>query len=267
MNVNRKTVEVVAGVLYNAAGAFLLSSRPEGKPYAGYWEFAGGKVEAGETELAALQREFREELGIAVQHATPWLVKIHDYEHARVRLHFYRIADTQWQGQLQAREGQTWHWQHAGRLTVGPMLPANDPVLAALTIPTRLSGNLQNGFTGINDSGQVFRVQLHTQASQSCNAVLVPFSARHTIDCEAVHQPVWVLLNHCEQWHLVQDMAAAVWPVCNDDDVAALERRLQQGCGIPLLALVDGKTLAKYGRLWLKLGIHGVITTENTCRE
>jgi len=74
-------IHVVAGILFNERGEFLLSSRPEGKPYAGYWEFAGGKVEAGETEFAALQREFMEELGIEITHATPWLGGGFSYEH------------------------------------------------------------------------------------------------------------------------------------------------------------------------------------------
>ena len=79
-----KKISVVAGVLENSEGAFLLSSRPEGKPYAGYWEFAGGKVEAGETAFAALQREFAEELGVEILRATPWLRRTHVYEHAAV---------------------------------------------------------------------------------------------------------------------------------------------------------------------------------------
>ena len=66
-------INVVAGIVLNQEGDYLLSSRPVGKPYAGYWEFAGGKVEAGESDLAALKREFEEELGIEIHHATPWL--------------------------------------------------------------------------------------------------------------------------------------------------------------------------------------------------
>ena len=79
-------IHVAAGIVENEAGEFLLSSRPEGKPYAGYWEFAGGKIEAGETPLQALKREFAEELGIEILSARPWLAKIHRYEHALVNL-------------------------------------------------------------------------------------------------------------------------------------------------------------------------------------
>lgn len=262
MNTTRKTTEVVAGVLYNETGAFLLSSRPEGKPYAGYWEFAGGKVEAGETGLAALQREFQEELGIEVQHATPWLVRVYDYEHARVHLHFYRIASTQWQGSLQAREGQEWRWQRAGQLTVAPMLPANTPILAALTIPTRLSGNLENGFIGMNDYGQPFRVRPQSQYKQGDDALLLPVSALDTAGREQLSKPVWVILDRGADWSDRQDAAAVVWPVRTKADAATLETLLQQGYHLPLLALAQSQTLADYGRQWLNMGLHGVITTD-----
>ncbi|WP_373823846.1 NUDIX domain-containing protein, partial [Neisseria dentiae] len=69
METSRPLIRVVAGVVLDRQGRYLLSSRPEGKPYAGYWEFAGGKVEAGESEFAALQREFEEELGIHIETA------------------------------------------------------------------------------------------------------------------------------------------------------------------------------------------------------
>ncbi|OHX13048.1 Nudix family hydrolase [Chromobacterium sphagni] len=128
-----KIIEVVAGALMRADGGFMLGSRPEGKPYAGYWEFPGGKVEAGETALQALKREFVEEMGIAVTDATPWLTKTHHYEHASVHLRFFRIWD--WQGEPQPREGQSFAWQLPGRYTVAPMLPANGPILKSLELP------------------------------------------------------------------------------------------------------------------------------------
>lgn len=128
-----KIVHVVAGVLIDQQGRFLLGSRPEGKPYAGYWEFPGGKIEQGESEQQALARELMEEMGITVQQATPWLSKHFDYPHASVSLRFYRIWT--WEGQLQSREGQQFTWQNSGILTVDPMLPANGPVLRALALP------------------------------------------------------------------------------------------------------------------------------------
>jgi 8-oxo-dGTP diphosphatase len=126
-------IEVAAAVIQRADGCFLLGQRPAGKPYAGYWEFPGGKIERGEAPLVALARELREELEIGVEQAYPWLTRDHDYEHAAVRLRFYRV--TRWSGALHGREGQRFAWQAPGALSVGPMLPANAPILRALALP------------------------------------------------------------------------------------------------------------------------------------
>lgn len=114
-------------------GSFLLAQRPEGKPYAGYWEFPGGKVEAGETLLHALERELNEELGIKIAGAYPWLTRLHIYTHATVRLNFFRI--TEWQGQLHGNEKQQLSWQTPFNLTLSPVLPANIFVFRALQLP------------------------------------------------------------------------------------------------------------------------------------
>ena len=94
----RKHTEVAVGILIRADDeAFLLTSRPQGKVYAGYWEFPGGKLEAGESVLDALGRELHEELGIQVTAAQPWQVEMVDYPHALVRLNFCKV--TAWQGE------------------------------------------------------------------------------------------------------------------------------------------------------------------------
>jgi len=125
--------DVVAVVIYNARGEYLLAQRPAGKVYAGYWEFPGGKVEPGESLEAAVKREIREELGIEVLRADPWLTRTHVYEHASVRLHFFRTRE--WQGTLHGMEGQQFAFQIAGRESVSPMLPANGPILQAVGLP------------------------------------------------------------------------------------------------------------------------------------
>ncbi|MXR37770.1 Nudix family hydrolase [Craterilacuibacter sinensis] len=130
---NKKIIPVVAGALMRADGAFMLGSRPAGKPYAGYWEFPGGKVEPGESLFDALVREFSEEMGITVTQATPWLTRVHHYEHASVELTFFRIWA--WDGEPQSCEGQAFAWQMPGQETVSPMLPANGPILKSLSLP------------------------------------------------------------------------------------------------------------------------------------
>lgn len=126
-------VEVVAAVMLRNDGRFLLGQRPAGKVYAGYWEFPGGKIEAGEAPLAALKRELHEELGIEVGHAYPWLTRDYDYAHALVRLRFFRVVE--WSGELHGRENQRFAWQFPGAISVDPLLPANAPILRALRLP------------------------------------------------------------------------------------------------------------------------------------
>ncbi|ODS93552.1 MAG: 7,8-dihydro-8-oxoguanine-triphosphatase [Comamonas sp. SCN 65-56] len=121
--------EVAAGILLRPDRSMLLSSRPEGKPYAGYWEFPGGKLEAGESVEAALRRELQEELGITIAAAQPWKVTEHDYPHALVRLHWCKVFD--WQGEFEMRESQRMAWQ-AWPPTVRPLLPGAFPVLEML---------------------------------------------------------------------------------------------------------------------------------------
>ena len=128
-----KRVEVAAAVIQREDGCFLLGQRPAGKVYAGYWEFPGGKIEANEAPLAALGRELREELGIEVARAYPWLTRDFDYAHAAVRLRFFRVV--QWKGELHGRESQRFVWQMPGSISVDPLLPANTPILRALRLP------------------------------------------------------------------------------------------------------------------------------------
>jgi len=131
--VNGNAVHVAAAVLLRPDGQVLLAQRPTGKPYAGYWEFPGGKLEAGESPRAALTRELREELGIEVRRASPWLVQEFAYPHAHVILHFFRVFA--WDGELHGHDGQAFAWQTPGRYSVAPLLPANTRILTALDLP------------------------------------------------------------------------------------------------------------------------------------
>lgn len=135
-------VEVAAAVMLRADGReFLLAQRPEGKVYAGYWEFPGGKVEAGESVREALVRELQEELGITVTACSPWLTREFTYPHATVRLNFWRV--TAWDGEIGITaplEHAAVDWLKCGETaTVAPILPANDPILKALALPTQMA--------------------------------------------------------------------------------------------------------------------------------
>jgi len=128
-----KITDVAAAVIFRDDGQYLLGQRGPGTFYPGYWEFPGGKVEAGETPHDAIVRELHEELGIEVVAATPWIVREHVYEHAHVRLHFFRI--TQWHGELRDHVHSALVWQQPAAPTAEPMLPANGPLFAALKLP------------------------------------------------------------------------------------------------------------------------------------
>jgi len=136
-----KIVEVAAAVLQRPDNSFLLAQRPPDKIWAGYWEFPGGKIESGETPYHALVRELHEELGITVITAYPWVTRVYAYPHATVRLNFFRV--TAWSGELHPHEGQEFAWQsptptlpRGEREMVSPLLPANAPILRALSLPT-----------------------------------------------------------------------------------------------------------------------------------
>ena len=122
----RTPIDVAVGVLIDADGRFLMTSRPTGKVYADHWEFPGGKLESGETVAQALRRELNEELGIDIGQAHPWQVEIVDYPHALVRLHFCKVYE--WVGEFEMREGQAMAWQQLP-VTVRPVLPGTIPVL------------------------------------------------------------------------------------------------------------------------------------------
>lgn len=130
-------VDVAVGVLIDSQQRFLLTSRPAGKVYAGYWEFPGGKLEPGETVEQALRRELHEELHITIGAVVPWQVEPVDYEHARVRLHFCKVFD--WLGRFEMREGQRMAWQTLP-VEVAPVLPGTIPVLRWFAVERGFGG-------------------------------------------------------------------------------------------------------------------------------
>ena len=143
---DRPLIDVVCAVIQKPDGEFLLAQRPAGKVYEGYWEFPGGKVEPGESIAAATARELHEELGIVVEESFPWLTRKFSYPHAHVRLHFRRVV--RWNNDPRGRENQAFAWQSIAKISVHPLLPANGPILAALSLPTSY------GITHAHDLGE-----------------------------------------------------------------------------------------------------------------
>ena len=255
----RPLVQVVAGILLDQNGRYLLSSRPEGKPYAGYWEFAGGKVEVGESDFQALQREFEEELGIRILVATPWLTKVHSYEHAHVRLHFLWVEADQWTGEIQSREGQKWAWQKAGDFTVAPMLSANSALLRSLSIPRQLQGRLKSGLSGQNSMGEYYVAPYLSAQHQTASAVLLDFADwQQGKPIEA--SSVWPVIENAEQWLQAQNADAVVWKVANEAAAKQVVDILAQGVAIPLIVAAPESMVSIYHDQWQSMGAHAVLT-------
>ncbi len=139
---DRAEVAVAVGVLLRPDGAFLLTSRPPGKVYEGYWEFPGGKLEPGETVEGALRRELREEIGVTIGAVHPWKTERVDYPHALVKLHFCKVYD--WTGELHMHEGQSFAWEQLP-VRCAPVLPGTVPVLQWFA--------LERGFEGLTHTG------------------------------------------------------------------------------------------------------------------
>ena len=126
-----KRIEVAVGVVYNAMGQVLVGQRVVQDSYFQKWEFPGGKLEQGETAEAALVREFQEEVGITLGQITLLMLVEHDYPDRHVRLHVHTIRD--FQGDVQALEGQALKWVNVDELHTLDFLQGNQVILERLT--------------------------------------------------------------------------------------------------------------------------------------
>ena len=124
---------VVACALIDADGRVLIAERPPGKAMAGFWEFPGGKVEAGETPEQALIRELLEELGVVVREAclAPLTFASHAYAEFHLLMPLYLCR--RWEGQVSARHHTRLAWARPNKLRDYPMPPADEPLIAHLT--------------------------------------------------------------------------------------------------------------------------------------
>ena len=220
----KKIVHVAAAVITRPDGSVLLGQRAPDTFYPGYWEFPGGKVEPGETPREALIRELDEELGMRVDAAYPWITREHVYEHAHVSLHFFEV--TAWRGEIHDRVHSALSWQQAGAMDVGPMLPANGPILKALRLP-RVCGITHAGEIGIDTQ----LARLEAALAGGLRLVQIREPALPDADCERFARAV------VERCH-----AAGALAVVNGD--AALARRIgADGLHLPARSLMaaDGR--------------------------
>jgi 8-oxo-dGTP diphosphatase len=126
----KSRIAVAAGVLLDQDGRALITRRPEGTDLAGWWEFPGGKIEAGEEPLQGLIRELDEELGIVVRSASALVTCDYEYPEYVVNLHAWQVTD--YAGQPSGREGQPLEWVAISELMSYGLLPADEPIVAAL---------------------------------------------------------------------------------------------------------------------------------------
>jgi 8-oxo-dGTP diphosphatase len=161
-------IRVAAGLILDQRGRLLLGQRPEGKPWAGWWELPGGKIEPGESIEQALVRELDEELGIQATQIYPWITHVHEYPKNIVELAFCQV--TAWTGTPQGLESQDLAWiDPRDPIDVGPLLPATEPPLRWLQLPTRY---LISGIGGA-DGIQAFMERL--EAALAAGVQLVQF--------------------------------------------------------------------------------------------
>ncbi len=161
-----KIIDVAVALILRADGQLLLGQRPEGKPWAGWWELPGGKLEPGETVLQALARELQEEIGITVTESRPWVTYVHRYPQTTVRLAFCFV--TGWTGEPRSLENQRLQWvvpQEAAQ--VGELLPAALPPLRWLQLPTRYGISAAGSSTGL----PVFLTRLDQALAQGLKLV------------------------------------------------------------------------------------------------
>jgi len=135
---SRPVVHVAAAAVIDAAGRVLIAQRPPGTHLAGGWEFPGGKLEPGEERVAGLARELREELGITIQGQPRPLIRVrHEYPAREVLLDIWVV--TRYQGEPQGLDGQALRWVTQDELPATKLLPADQPIVAALRLPERLT--------------------------------------------------------------------------------------------------------------------------------
>ncbi|MGB1180599.1 MAG: 8-oxo-dGTP diphosphatase MutT [Candidatus Puniceispirillaceae bacterium] len=126
-------IQLISAVaLIDSDGRVLLAERPEGKIFAGYWEFPGGKIETGETPEAALVRELDEEMGVDTKDSclAPLGFVSHPYDTHHMVLLLYVCR--KWSGRPQPKEGGQLKWVAPARLRDFEMPPANKELISVI---------------------------------------------------------------------------------------------------------------------------------------
>lgn len=122
-------IEVAAGLIHRD-GRYLIARRKAGVHLAGYWEFPGGKREAGESLEECLRRELHEELNVRVDTPVPYRIIRHEYPEKIVELHFFRCAIES--GEAEALDCAEICWVFPEEFSQFTFPPADGVILEAL---------------------------------------------------------------------------------------------------------------------------------------
>lgn len=210
MSVERPTIHVACGVLCRADGTVLMAQRPEGKIAAGWWEFPGGKIEAGESPREALARELEEELGVVLRAAEPLIRFAHDYTNRRVILDTWRV--TAFEGEPRSLEGQAFRWFAVDELALQrPVLPTVEPIAQALrlsphyvfTPPSAGAGEIAAGLAAL-PAGALLRLRLPAlddAAYADLAAALLPATRAAGLLLLLDRDPALVTTLGADGWH------------------------------------------------------------------
>jgi 8-oxo-dGTP diphosphatase len=205
-------VSVVAGILRHGEKVFI-TRRPPGSHQGGKWEFPGGKMAPGETALAALTRELREEIGIEVQDAQPFLQIHHRYSDKTVLLDVWQVE--RWHGQPHGREGQEACWAAVHDLIPAEFPAADRLILRTLQLPPLylISNVARYGKTGFRErleraltAGarlvQLREPQLPPEEFQDYARELAGLCHRHGARLLLNADPAWVMACGADGVHL-----------------------------------------------------------------
>lgn len=189
----KPVIHVAVGLLIRPDGFVLLGSRPHDKPWPGWWELPGGKIEANETPLQALKRELNEELGITVKEATPWVRYSHDYPKTHVHLNFFRVR--KWEGEPQGLEGQQLAWVAPDKPGegAGQILPATEPPLRWLQLPERYI------VSAIGHLGKLPSFLERLKQAHSKNPCLLQFREPNWTNTQALREAFLAVLKTCRE--------------------------------------------------------------------
>lgn len=127
----KKHLHIAAGVIRNAEGEIFIAQRPLESHMGGYWEFPGGKLEAGESPEQALVRELEEELGIVAVPGKLLQTAEHEFPDRLITIYFFLVEE--WQNAPYGREGQPSRWVKQTALIAEEFPLVNRGIVALLT--------------------------------------------------------------------------------------------------------------------------------------